>query len=41
MLFDLLWNIVGPLAAKRYALVRKLLWVLLAVYLTWITYLTL
>ena len=45
MLFELLLNIAGELAAKRYTLVykfmRKLLWIMLAVYLTWIAYITL
>ncbi|WP_296946323.1 hypothetical protein [uncultured Massilia sp.] len=33
MLADLMLNILGPVAAKRFGLVRKALWVTLAVFL--------
>jgi len=33
MLADLILNVLGPVAAKRYAVVRKALWVVLAVFI--------
>lgn len=38
MLFDLIWNVIGPLAAKRYKRVRKALWVVLFFYLGCVIY---
>jgi hypothetical protein len=33
MLADLILNLISPVAAKRYGLVRKALWIVLAVFL--------
>lgn len=33
MLADLILNILAPVAAKRYAVVRKVMWVGLAIFL--------
>jgi hypothetical protein len=41
MLADLIVNIVGPVAAKRYGFVRKALWIVLAISLLLSLYLTL
>jgi len=38
MLFDLMLNIFGPVAAKRFAAIRKALWVVLAVFLAFFIY---
>ncbi|TWI50052.1 hypothetical protein IP92_01276 [Pseudoduganella flava] len=38
MLADLLLNIAGPLAAKRYRLVRAGIWLALAVGVAWLAY---
>ena len=38
MLADLILNILGPVAAKRYGVVRKALWVVLAVFLLLFVY---
>lgn len=38
MLFDLIWNFIGPLAAKRYRGVRKALWIVLLGYLGWVLF---
>lgn len=35
MLFDLIWNIVGPLLAQRYERVRQVLGIVLLLYLGW------
>jgi hypothetical protein len=38
MLADIILNILGPISAKRYAVVRKALWVVLAVFLAFFIY---
>jgi hypothetical protein len=38
MLTDLLLNLVGPLAVKRYHVVRRAIWLVAAVALAWLTY---
>lgn len=38
MFADLILNILGPIAAKRFAVVRKAMWVILAVFLVLFMY---
>lgn len=38
MFADLILNILGPISARRYAVVRKVVWVVLAVPLVFFVY---
>jgi hypothetical protein len=38
MLVDLILNILGPVSAKRYPVVRIALWLIVAVFLILLTY---
>jgi len=38
MFADLILNILGPIGAKRFAVVRKALWVILAVLFVFLMY---
>jgi len=41
MLADLILNVLAPIAAKRYSVVRKALWLLLCMFLLAATYVNL